>query len=98
MINALLLICIGSLLTVIYIQVHEVVQHRATHGKKIVHNRRHIGYLVPIKYNGTKSWFYVNQRGVLSEKHYSDKYEAIVDCCEEYDHARPKQSIFAKVS
>lgn len=91
-------ILFGVALTFLGAYLYQEISHRINHGKKVIAGRREAGYVVSCRFNGSKKYFYIDERYERSQDHYYDKKEAIQACREAYSKNRPKQTTIARVA
>jgi len=89
-------VAFGAFGIVLYQHLEMAVRHRMNFGKKIIANRREAGYVVKIRYNGSKKYMYVNEMGNLSKETYWNRDDAVEACRHEFTKDRPKQTSFAR--
>lgn len=91
-------VVLGVLLTFLTVAIQQSISFRMNHGKKVFAGRRHAGYVVTCRFNGSKKYFYIDEYLELSKDHYFTRNEAIEACREAFAKDRPKQSVFARVA
>ena len=89
---------LGVLLTFLVSSIQQSVSFRMNYGKKVYSTRRHAGYVVVCRFNGSKKWFYIDEFAERSKDHYFTREEAIDACLEAFNKNRPKQMVFARAS
>lgn len=94
--SASLFIILGAVGYIAYQQVHMTIRQRVNYGKRVYVNRRHAGYVVSCRFNGSKKYFFVNEFYELDTKQYSDKRDAYKACQDAFLKDRPKQIQFAR--
>ena len=91
-------VVLGVLLTFLTIALQQSISFRMNNGKKVFAGRRHAGYVVTCRFNGSKKYFYIDEHCERSQDHYFTRNEAIEACREAFAKNRPKQSVFPRVA
>lgn len=100
-------VALGMLLVVFLQNALLAISERLNNGKKIYCDRRHAGYLISCRFNGSKRYFFVDHLGNINRDGnvfdggffpYFEKKEAIEACQEAYRKTRPKSTTFARIA
>jgi hypothetical protein len=91
-------ILFGITLTFVGAYLQREVSHRLNYGKKVIANRRHAGYVVTCRFNGSKKYYFVDNNMNLSTDYFYNKKDAIQACRETRNKKSPKQATFTRVA